>query len=226
MKTEEKKGIKKIDIPKYSLSEELLSAISHGVGVLLSIAALVLCIVRSAHHHDAYAVVSSSLYGATSILLYLMSTLYHSLKVNNAKRVFRIIDHCTIFLLIAGTFTPFCLVAIRKYSVALGWSMFGIIWATAIVGISLTAVDLNKFKKMGMILYLVMGWAVLIAFKGIWKIVPKRGILLLFLGGVVYTIGAIIYGIGKKHKYMHSLFHFVVLLASVLFFFSIFLYVI
>ena len=192
----------------------------------LSIAALVLCVVRSANHHNIYAVVSSSLYGATSILLYLMSTLYHSLKVNNAKRVFRIIDHCMIFLLIAGTFTPFCLVAIRKYSSALGWTMFGIIWATAIVGITLTAVDLNKFKKLGMILYLVMGWAVLIAFKGIWKTVPKKGILLLILGGVVYTIGAIIYEIGKKHKYMHSIFHFIVILASILFFFSIFLYVI
>ena len=222
---EEKKGIKKIEIPKYSLSEELLNAISHGIGVLLSIAALVLCIVRSANHHDAYAVVSSSLYGATSILLYLMSTLYHSLKVNNAKRVFRIIDHCTIFILIAGTFTPFCLVSIREYSVALGWTMFGIIWATAIVGITLTAVNLNKFKKLGMILYIVMGWAALIAFKGIWKTVPKRGILLLLLGGVVYTIGAIIYGIGKKYKYMHSVFHFLVLLASVLFFFAIYSYV-
>ncbi len=222
---EEKKGIKKIEIPKYTLSEELLNAISHGIGVLLSIAALVLCIVRSANHHDAYAVVSSSLYGATSILLYLMSTLYHSLKVNNAKRVFRIIDHCTIFILIAGTFTPFCLVSIREYSVALGWTMFGIIWATAIVGITLTAVNLNKFKKLGMILYIVMGWAALIAFKGIWKTVPKRGILLLLLGGVVYTIGAIIYGIGKKYKYMHSVFHFLVLLASVLFFFAIYSYV-
>ena len=223
---EEKKGIKKIDIPKYTLSEELLNAISHGVGVLLSIAALVLCIVKSAHHHDAYAVVSSSLYGAMSILLYLMSTLYHSLKVNNAKRVFRIIDHCTIFLLIAGTFTPFCLVAIRKYSVALGWSMFGIIWATAIVGITLTAVNLNKFKKLGMILYLTMGWAVLVAFKGIWKTVPKRGILLLLLGGVVYTIGAILYGVGKKKKWMHSIFHLCILIASLLHFFCILLYVI
>ena len=222
---EEKKGLKKIEIPKYSLSEELLSSISHGVGALLSVAALVLCIVRSAHHHDAYAVVSSSLYGAMSILLYTMSCLYHSLKVNNAKRVFRIIDHCTIFLLIAGTFTPFCLVAIRKYSIALGWTMFGVIWATAIVGITLTAVNLNKFKKLGMILYLIMGWAIIFAFKGIWHTVPKRGILLLVLGGVVYTIGAIFYGIGKKHKYMHSIFHFMVLIASILFFFSIYLYV-
>ena len=221
----QKKGIKKIEIPKYSLSEELLNAISHGVGAALSIAALVLCVVRSAKHQDVYGIVSSSIYGASSILLYLMSTLYHALKVNNAKRVFRIIDHCMIFLLIAGTFTPFCLVAIRKYSIALGWTMFGIIWITAILGITLTAVNLNKFKKLGMILYLVMGWAVLIAFKAIWKTVPKRGILLLLIGGVVYTIGAIIYGIGKKHKYMHSIFHFLVLIASILFFFSIFIYV-
>ena len=223
---EEKKGLKKIDIPKYSLSEELLSSISHGVGALLSVAALVLCVVRSAHHHDAYAVISSSIYGAMSILLYTMSCLYHSLKVNNAKRVFRIIDHCTIFLLIAGTFTPFCLVSLRKYSIALGWTMFGIIWGSAIVGTTLTAVNLNKFKKLGMILYIVMGWAIIFAFKGIWHTVSKRGILLLFLGGVIYTIGAIFYGIGKKHKYMHSIFHFMVLIASILFFFSIYLYVV
>ena len=222
----EKKGIKKIEIPKYSLSEELLSAISHGIGTLLSIAALVLCIVVSAKHHNPYAVVASSIYGSTSIILYTMSTLYHSLKVNNAKRVFRIIDHCTIFLLIAGTFTPYCLVAIRSYSVALGWIMFGLIWGSAIVGITLIAIDMNKFKKFGMILYLVMGWAIIIAFKGIWKTVPKKGILLLALGGIIYTIGAIIYGLGKKYKYMHSVFHFLVLIASIMFFFSIFFYVI
>ena len=226
METKEKKGLKKIEIPKYSLSEELLNAISHGVGALLSIAALVLCVVLSAKHHNAYAVVSSAIYGATSIILYIMSTLYHSLKVNNGKRVFRIIDHCTIFLLIAGTFTPYCLVSLRSYSKALGWTMFGIIWASAIVGITLTAVNLNKFKKLGMILYLVMGWAIIFAFKGIWVTVPKKGILLLFAGGLFYTIGSIIYGLGKKHKYMHSIFHFLVLIASVMFFFSIFFYVI
>ena len=130
------------------------------------------------------------------------------------------------FIFTPGTFTPFFLVAIRKYSVILGWTLFGIIWATAIVGITLTAVNLNKFKKLGMILYLAMGWAILIAFKGIWETLPKRGIFLLIAGGVIYTIGAIIYGVGKNHKYMHSVFHFLVLLASTLFFLAIFMYVI
>ena len=216
-------GLKKIEIPKYSLSEELLSAISHGIGALLSVAALVLCIIRA---NGSYAVISCIIYGFTSIMLYTMSCLYHSLKVNNAKRVFRIIDHCTIFLLIAGTFTPYCLVSLRNYSLFLGWSMFAIIWGTAIIGITLTAVNLNRFKKLGMILYLVMGWAIIFAFKGIIETVSKKGIFLLVLGGIIYTIGALFYGIGKKHKYMHSIFHFMVLLASVLFFFSIYLYVI
>ena len=134
----------RIEIPKYTLGEELVSAISHGIGALLSVVALVLCIVFSAKHNDVYAIVSSCIYGTTSIILYTMSTMYHSLKVNNAKRVFRIIDHCSIFLLIAGTYTPYVLVVLPKN---IGWTMFGIIWACATIGIVLNAVDLNKYKK-------------------------------------------------------------------------------
>lgn len=213
----------KIEIPKYTLAEELISAISHGIGGLLSIAGLVLCVVFSAIHHDAYAVVSSVLYGSTSIILYTMSTLYHSFKVNNAKRVFRIIDHCSIFLLIAGTYTPYALVALPRN---IGWWIFGINWGCAIIGIVLTSVDMKKFKKFNMILYLVMGWLIIFTFKDLVDSVDIGCIYLTLAGGVIYTIGAIFYGIGKKHKYMHSIFHFFVLAASILFFFAIFLYII
>ena len=120
----------KIIIPKYTLGEELVNAISHGIGFLLSIAALVLCIVFSAIHQNPTAVVASSIYGSTLIILYLMSTLYHSLKVNNAKRVFNIIDHCSIFLLIAGSYTPYVLITLKG---AIGWTLFGIIWGAAII---------------------------------------------------------------------------------------------
>lgn len=213
----------RIEIPKYSLGEELISAISHGIGSLLSIAALVLCVVFSAIHHNPYAVVSSVIYGSTSIILYTMSTLYHSFKVNNAKRIFRIIDHCSIFLLISGTYTPYTLVALPK---ALGWTIFGINWGCAILGIVLNSINIKKFKKLSMILYLVMGWLIIFSFNSLLSSIDIAGIYLMLAAGSLYTIGAIFYGIGKKHKYMHSVFHLFVLAASILFFFSIFLYVI
>lgn len=213
----------KIEIPKYSLGEELMSTISHGIGALLSIAALVLCVVFSAIHHDPYAVVSSVIYGSTSVILYTMSTLYHSFKVNNAKRIFRIIDHCSIFLLIAGTYTPYALVALPKVT---GWIIFGVNWACAIIGIVLNAIDLKKFKRISMVLYLVMGWMIVFTFGDLMKAVDIGCIYLSLAAGILYTIGAVFYGIGKKHKYMHSIFHLFVLAASILFFFAIFLYVI
>lgn len=213
----------KIDIPNYNLCEELLSAISHGVGSLLSIAALVLCVVFSAIHHNVYAVISSVIYGSCSIILYTMSTLYHSFKVNNAKRVFRILDHDSIFLLIAGTYTPYALVALPK---KIGWIVFGVIWSCAILGITLNSIDLKKYRKLSMVLYLIMGWMIIFTFDDLLTNIDKAGIYLMLSGGMLYTIGAIFYGIGKKKKYMHSIFHFFVLSASILFFFSIFLYVI
>lgn len=213
----------KITIPKYSLGEELTNAILHGIGSLLSIAALVLCVVFSSIHGNAYAVVSSCIYGSTLIILYTMSCLYHSFKVNNAKRVFRIIDHCSIFLLIAGTYTPYTLVSLNG---GLGWSMFGLIWGCAIVGIVLNAIDLNKYRILSMILYIAMGWAVVFTFKPLVNVIEIGGIYLLLAGGIIYTIGAIFYGLGKKRKYMHSVFHFFVLAGSILHFFSILLYVI
>lgn len=213
----------RVEIPKYSLSEEIFSSVSHGIGGLLSIAALVLCVVFSAIHGNVYAVVSSAIYGSTSIILYTMSTLYHSLKVNNAKRVFRIIDHSSIYLLIAGTYTPYCLVVLPT---GLGWTIFGIEWFCAILGIILNSIDIKKYKKISMALYLIMGWMIIFSFKSIVNSMNIRGIYLMLAGGILYTIGAIIYGLGKKYKYVHSVFHLFVLAASILFFFSILLYVI
>ena len=213
----------KIKIPKYTLGEELVSSISHGIGAALSIAALVLCVVFSAIHGNAYAVVSSVIYGSTSIILYMMSTLYHALKVNNAKRVFRILDHSSIFLLIAGTYTPYALVSLPK---TLGWVIFGIQWSCAIIGIILNSIDLEKYKKISLVLYLIMGWMIIFSFDKLIKSIDIGGIYLMISAGVLYTIGAIIYAVGKKIKYMHSVFHMFVLSASICFFFSIFLYVI
>ncbi|CDA16290.1 MAG: hemolysin III family protein [Clostridia bacterium] len=217
-------GRRIIKIPRYTLGEELISAISHGIGAGLGIAALVLCIIKSAIHHNPTAVVSSSIYGSTLIILYLISTLYHSFKPSiRAKKVFRIFDHCSIFLLIFGTYTPFALVTLNG---AIGWVIFSVILASTIVGIVLNSVNLEKYKKISMACYIIMGWIIVFAFKTIFQSMNINGIILLVLGGIVYTIGAIIYGIGKKVKYMHSLWHFFVLAGSILHFFCIYLYVI
>ena len=225
-KMEKRKSLGKIKIPNYSLSEELISSISHGFGAALSIAMLVLCVVFASIHHDPYAVVSSAIYGGTSVILYTMSTLYHSFKVNNAKRLFRIIDHCSVFLLIAGTYTPYALVTLREANVALGWTVFGVIWLAAIIGIVLTVLDMNKYRKLGLILYLVMGWMIIFTYNTLASNLAKTGLVYLVLGGVIYTLGALLYVVGKKVKYMHSVFHFFVIAASIMFFFSIFFYVI
>ena len=213
----------KIQIPTYTLGEELINSISHGIGAGLSIAALVLCIVYSAKSHSAIAVVSSVIYGTTSIILYTISCIYHALKRNNGKRVLRIIDHCSIYLLIAGTYTPFALIALPTET---GWPIFIVNWICAIIGIVLNAIDLNKYKKFSMALYIIMGWMIVFGFEDLISSVPKPCIILMVIAGLMYTVGAIIYGLGKKKKYFHSIFHFFVLEASILFFFSIFKYVI
>lgn len=212
----------RISIPKYSLSEELLNAISHGLGALFGIVGTVLCIVKAANTGDPWRIVSGSIFGVTVLLLYLMSCLYHALKVNMAKRVFRVIDHCTIFLLIAGTYTPFTLVTLRG---TVGWVLFGIVWGMAVLGITLNAVNLKKFSKISVACYLVMGWAIVAAFQPLAEALAPQGVSLLIWGGIAYTVGAILYGIGAKVKYFHSVFHFFCLVGTVLHFFAIYLYV-
>ncbi len=219
-RTLEKKS--KVHIPDYRLSEELVSAISHGVGAGLAITALVLCVVKAAGH-GAWEVVSGCIYGATLILMFMMSTLYHSLAKNRAKKVFRVFDHCSIFLLIAGTYTPFTLVSLRG---ATGWVLFGVIWAMAILGIVFDSINLDRFEKLAVVCYLVMGWAVVVTFPQLARAVSRECIVLLVAGGVVYSVGAIVYTIGEKVRYMHSIWHFFVLGGAILHFFSIYLYVV
>lgn len=212
----------RITIPKYTLGEELISAISHGVGALMGIAILVLCIVKSCNPFNGYKLASSIVFGLTVTLLYLMSCLYHSLKVNKAKRVFRVIDHCTIFLLIAGTYTPYTLVALNG---TLGWWIFGIIWGIAVVGIVLNAVSLKKFAKLSVVCYLFMGWMIIFAYQHMVNAMHPTALSLLIWGGIAYSVGAILYAIGSKKKYFHSVFHFFCLLGTLLHFFSVYLYV-
>lgn len=212
----------RITIPKYTLGEELMNSISHGVGAGLGIAALVLCIVKSAIAHDGYKLASSIVFGITVTLLYLMSCLYHALKVNKAKRVFRVMDHCTIFLLIAGTYTPFTLVTLHG---PVGWWLFGVVWGVAVLGVVLNAISLKRFAKLSVLCYLGMGWVILVAFRPLASILHPTGLYLLIAGGVAYTLGAILYAVGSKRKYFHSIFHFFCMIGTVLHFLAVYLYV-
>ena len=201
----------------YTLGEEIFNSVSHGVGTLLAIGGMVVLIVFSAIYADAWAVVSTSIYGATLIILYTMSTLYHSLTNKTAKRFFRIMDHNSIFLLISGTYTPFTLVALRG---GLGWTLFGIVWGATIIGIVLNSIDLEKYKKISLVCYIAMGWVIIMAIKPLIAVLPQISLVFLLLGGICYTGGVVFYAI-KKIRYFHSIWHLFVLAGSVLHYFSI-----
>lgn len=213
-------------LPKYTKGEEIFNMTSHIVGGALGIVATVLCIVFAAIHGNVYGVVSGAIYGITMIILYTMSSIYHGLKPERtAKKVFQILDHCSIFLLIAGSYTPFALCTIREVDVVTGWTIFGVIWGLAILGIILNSIDIKKFKVFSMICYLLMGWCIIIKANLLPEALGMNGLVLLVSGGVAYTVGAVLYGLGKKHKWMHSIFHLFILLGSLLQFFCILLYV-
>ena len=213
-------------LPTYTKGEELTNMISHIVGAVFGIVATVLCTVFAAVHSNGYGVVSGAIYGFTMIVLYSMSSIYHGLSPKlKGKKVMQILDHCSIFLLIAGSYTPFALCSLREYDPATGWIIFGIIWGIAILGIVLNAIDLKKFKVFSMICYLVMGWCIIVKINILPSLITMNGFILLLLGGIIYSIGAILYGLVKKIKYMHSIFHFCILIASILQFFCILLYV-
>lgn len=212
-------------LPDYTKGEEIFNMTSHIVGGAFGLVALILCVAFSCWNHDVWAIISGSIYGVTLILLYTMSSIYHGLKPSRAKKVFQVIDHCSIFLLIAGTYTPILLNDFRVVYPKLAWTLFGVIWGMALIGIVLNAIDVNRFLKVSMACYLGMGWCVVIAGKPMFAVLAPEGIRLLIIGGVVYTIGAVFYGIGKKQRYMHSIFHLFVLAGSILHFFFILLYV-
>lgn len=206
----------------YSLGEEIFSSVTHGIGALLGIAALVLTVVFAAKAHNVYGVVSGALYGSTLIILFTMSTLYHAIAAKGAKKVFRIMDHCSIYLLIAGTYTPVSLCSLRQRG---GWVLFGIVWGVTVLGIVLNAINMEKFKVASLISYIVLGWAVVAWWSAVVENVPTPGIALLLAGGIVYMLGVVFYCL-KKVAYMHSIWHIFVLGGSILHFFAILLYVV
>jgi hemolysin III len=212
------------NLPTYSRGEEIFNMVSHIVGGALGIAALVLCIITAAKSGSAIGVISSCIYGVTLILLYTMSSVYHGLRPGMAKKVMQVLDHCTIYFLIAGSYTPVLLVAMRPKYTALSWILFGIVWGCAIIACILTAIDLNKYSIFSMICYLAMGWVIIFFIKQTYEVMSLGGVVFLVTGGVAYTIGSILYGLGKKKKWMHSIFHLFIIAGSVLHFFAIILY--
>lgn len=202
---------------RYTLGEEIFNSVSHGVGALLAIAGTVVLIVVSALNVGAWGVVSSAIYGGSLIILYTMSTLYHALTNEKAKYVMRIMDHVTIFLLIAGTYTPITLVPLRG---ALGWVLFGLIWGAAVLGIVFNSIDLERFRKISVICYVVMGWAIIFAIKPLINAMPKLSLVFLLIGGALYSLGVIFYAI-KKIKYFHSIWHLFTIGGSVFHYFAI-----
>ena len=214
-------------LPDYTRGEEIFNMVTHIVGGALGVVALTLCVIFAALHHSVWGVVGSAVYGASMIILYTMSSVYHGLKPElTAKKVLQIMDHCCIFLLIAGTYTPIALTALRSYSPALGWTVFGVVWGLAALGITLNAIDLKKYNVFSMICYLFMGWCIIFAAKPTFLAIGIGGVVFLLAGGVSYTIGALIYMLLKKKRYAHSIFHIFVVFGSILQFFCIFFYII
>ena len=217
----------KLNTKIYTKGEEIFNMTSHIVGGALGIIALILCVVFSALHKNVYAIVSSVIYGVMMIILYTMSSIYHGLNPKiKAKKIFQVLDHCSIFLLIAGSYTPFCLVTFRTYNSVLGWIIFSIIWTMAVLGIVLNCIDIKKYEMFSLICYLGMGWCIIFTVKLLAMLLGVSAVTLLTAGGIAYTVGAGLYVIGKKKKYMHSVFHLFIVLGSILHFFCILFYVI
>ena len=212
-------------LPSYTKGEEVFNMVSHIVGGAIGIAALVLCIIFSAVRHNGYGLAGSIVYGISMITLYTMSSIYHGLKDGTGKRVMQVLDHCTIYLLIAGTYTPILLSAMRPIDLVASWVLLGVVWGLAAIAITLTAIDLKKYAVFSMICYIGMGWCIIFKIPLLIAAVGWGGFWLILLGGVCYTIGAVLYGVGRTRKYMHSVFHLCVVAGSVLHLLAILIYV-
>lgn len=214
-------------LPNYTRGEEIFNMVTHIVGGAFGVAVLVLCIVFSAIHGNGYGIASGIIYGISMILLYTMSSIYHGLPQNTkSKKVFQIMDHCSIFVLIAGTYTPILLCSIRPVDSFWAWMIFAIVWICTVIGIVLNAIDIESNAKFSMICYLAMGWCIVFKFNLLPEAIGTQGILFLVAGGIAYTIGTIFYKLQDKYRYMHSIWHLWILLGSVLHFLCIILYVI
>lgn len=216
-------GRKKLNIkvPKYSLGEELFNSISHGIGGILSVVALVLMVVKA---KNLLSEVTVSLYGATMIILYTISCIYHALSPKlEGKKVLRVIDHCNVFLFVFGTYIPVSLLGV---SGTLGWLLFGIVCVVTIIGIVFSSINIDKFQVIEVICHLINGWSILIGITHLLNTIGSKGLFFLILGGVMYTVGSLLYGIGSHKKCMHCVFHVFCLSGTFFHFWCIYIYLI
>ena len=213
-------------LPRYTRGEEIFNFVSHVAGGGLAVLMLALCVIRAALHRDPWAIVGSAVYGLSLTAVYTISSVYHGLRPNRAKKVLQVLDHCTIYFLIFGSYLPILLCAIRPVSPATAWLLFGVILAITALAVSFTAIDLKKYRVLSMICYIGLGWCIVFAAPVALRAIPLPGLLWLLAGGIAYTVGAMLYGVGVHKRYMHGVFHLFVILGSLLQFVCIFEYVI
>ncbi len=211
-------------LPSYSRGEEIMNMVTHIVGGGLGVLILIACVLKAALQGNIPGVVGSAIYGGMMVTLYCMSSVYHGLRPGTGKKVMQVIDHCTIYFLICGTYTPIMLSAFIPVYPVIGWSVLIAEWALAILAATLTAIDLKKYNVFSMICYILMGWGIIFFLPQAMAVMTAPGFYLLLSGGIAYTIGAVLYGIGSKMPWMHSVFHIFVVLGSVLQFLAIFFY--
>ena len=213
-------------LPDYTRGEELMNMITHIVGGALGIVVLLSCVIQAALRDNFFGILSCTIYGTTFITMFTISSVYHGLTPGMGKKVMQVIDHCTIYFLIAGTYSAVVLSAIRPLYPTLGWGLFIFEWTLALLAATLTAIDLKKYEVFSMICYIGMGWAIIPFWRQTWHAMTRSGFLLLLTGGIAYTIGAVLYGLGAKQKWMHSVFHIFVVFGALVQYFAVFLYAI
>ena len=200
---------------KYSKGEEIFNMVTHIVGSTVGIAALTLGIIISSINFNGYSLASSIAFGIAIILVYVISSIYHGLKPNTTgKKVFRILDHAMIFVLIAGTYTPFALCLLREYNLVIGWTMFGVVWLLALIGIIFSAISIEKFKLIFTLCYHFIGWCIVFKIDVLFKLLTPLGFIIVSVGGILYLIGSLIYIIGKEKKWLHSVMHIFMVLGT------------
>ena len=212
-------------LPDYTKGEEIMNMVTHIVGGALGIVVLVLCLFRSICQGVTLRAIGCAIYGVSIVALYTISSVYHGLLPGTAKKVLQVIDHCTIYFLIAGTYTPILLSAFVPVYPLIGWSLLVAEWGLLAVAVTLTAIDLKKYNVFSMVCYIGMGWGIIFFLPQAIEVLTKQGFLVLLSGGIAYTIGAILYGIGSNKHWMHSIFHIFVVIGSLLQFLSIYFFV-
>ena len=211
-------------LPNYSRGEEIMNMVTHIAGGGLSLIGLLMCLVKACLNRNPWGAVTSLFYGTTLIAMFTISSVYHGLRSGMPKRVMQVLDHCTIYFLIAGTYTVILLSGLRPVYPAIAWGIFILEWALVALACSLTAIDLKKYNVFSMVCYIGMGWAIIPFWRQVLEVMGPWGFGLLLAGGIAYTIGSVLYGLGKKKKWMHSVFHIFVVVASILQFLAVLLF--